>query len=108
MTKMITANQREGRRGFPPETIKPERRIAAAAMLLLTNEMMSSESLTDVIHQFLKVASQSDIESNSGMFSKTAFQGNSDISAVPSERRDDEVMATASFKRLDCLSCRIV
>lgn len=54
MTKMITANQREGVRSFPPETIKPERHIAAAAMLLLTNEMMSSESLTNVTHQFLK------------------------------------------------------
>lgn len=76
---MITANQGEGGRSFPPETIKPERRIAAAAMLLLTNEMMS---LTDVTHPFLKVATLSDIESNSGTFSKLAFRGNSDVSAV--------------------------
>lgn len=71
---MITANQRGGRRSFPPETCghKTWETCCSCSNPLWTNEMVSSESLMDVLHPFLKkqfVTSQHGIRSHSGTFS---------------------------------------
>lgn len=69
-------------------------------MPLLTNEMMSTESLTDATHPFLKerfVTSQCGIETGYGTFS------NGDISAMPLNTLVDELMVTMSLKTVSLI-----